>query len=268
MESLDAENRLLEQYANILELNAQRRELLELHRQQAEIQDIDPQTGLLNKSAFHRRVEEAVQDSEDDPNNPPVSVVLIDIDRFKDVNDILGHATGDTIIEAKGKLIGFLTGQLRTKQDDKHPDRALDTVSIDNSVYSQTTGEEPLPFEALAGHIGGDEFAILCHTDRDGAEKLVARLVEAFQRYINTPENQALKDLGIDISVGIGVHSPDQSSSAMMEAADIGMYEHKLSKLPMDEEKQAAVDRAVEDLTQVGIRRRDVAKYLTRMTFQ
>lgn len=110
-------------------------------RQIAELADLDGLTGCLNHRAFHERLAAA-----DVGPDSPLSVVLVDVDSFKEVNDLHGHPVGDQVL----RMIG----------------RVLEDVSRASDV---------------AGRLGGDEFALLLPgtSERDAtavAERLRERV--------------------------------------------------------------------------------------------
>lgn len=87
----------------------------------------DALTGLPNRTLVNDRLEQAIKIAE--RTNNPFSVMLIDLDRFKEVNDSLGHQVGDDLLQKVGQLLA------ETLRD-------TDTI----------------------GRLGGDEFAILLPT--------------------------------------------------------------------------------------------------------
>src|SRR5262249_13157450 len=109
-------------------------------------------TSLLDKNGWHDAVETAVAPSS--LRGQPLSVLFIDVNHFKDINDQLGHDVGDEVIAQIQRMLvdNLRTGSNRTAQE-------RDYVGID--------------FEP--GHIGGDEFGILCRSDLEGARVLAER---------------------------------------------------------------------------------------------
>ncbi|MHC4424868.1 MAG: diguanylate cyclase [Planctomycetota bacterium] len=119
----------------------------------------------------------------------PFSVAIIDLDNFKTINDVFGHATGD---DALKKLAGCMKSQKRT------PD--------------------------ILARYGGDEFVILMpETKANDAVTLLERIREKIQQ-IEVAEN-----ISMTISCGIARSSPDQddSSSEVIRRADLALYEAK-----------------------------------------
>jgi diguanylate cyclase (GGDEF)-like protein len=148
----------------------------------------DPLTGLPNRLLFLDRVEVALARIE--RNVVPVAVFFIDLDRFKLVNDSLGHPTGDRmLIEVAERLRGAL--------------RPRDTVS----------------------RFGGDEFTILCENIDERAAKTVAEriassLSEPFM--INGHELFASASIGVTIS-----RDHHAVADEMLRDADSAMYRAK-----------------------------------------
>ena len=124
-------------------IDAQRRSLKERAEENERLAMTDQLTGLPNRTMFTRRLNELI----DAPGvrAAQVNVVLMDLDRFKDVNDTLGHDVGDRLLTEVG---GRLAGMTRD-------------------------GEQP-------ARLGGDEFAILVPGDRHAAEEVARRLVAQF----------------------------------------------------------------------------------------
>jgi diguanylate cyclase len=148
----------------------------------------DPLTGLPNRELFGDRVEQAIRAS--DRGLQPASLLLLDLDRFKDVNDTLGHHHGDLLLR---EVAARLTGTLR----------AVDTVA----------------------RLGGDEFAVLLpDATADGAAAVAQKVRAALHQPLT------LDGLGLDLdaSIGIAVY-PDHGGDAaeLLQHADVAMYAAK-----------------------------------------
>lgn len=85
------------------ELKAQNRELDRLHRQARELAETDMLTGLRNHAHFQKRLIEEVEAA--GRNGYPLSLIMLDLDHFKSVNDEFGHQKGDEVLQRVGKLI-------------------------------------------------------------------------------------------------------------------------------------------------------------------
>lgn len=157
----------------------------------AELGSKDALTGLFNRSAFSARLQEALSESE--RSKKPVAVLCIDLDRFKNVNDTLGHPIGDALL---AKVADRLRSAVR-KGD-------------------------------IIGRLGGDEFAIIQRgADQPiAAESLAARLVDLVSRtYVISCHS-----ITIGASVGIAVSSTDEGDTdtdTLMKRADLALYRAK-----------------------------------------
>ena len=146
----------------------------------------DVLTGLPNRRLFLERLVLAVHEAVDTAGQ--VAVLLIDLDRFKEVNDRLGHHIGDLLLQA---LAPALTEQL-----------------------------EP---EVTVARMGGDEFA-LCLPDVDGADEAV-RVAKRIIARLTLPFVIDGYTVDIGASIGIALYPAHASDvSTVMQRADIAMY--------------------------------------------
>jgi len=173
----------VEQYSERLE-----RHQLELERLNGELETrslTDVLTGVSNRAAFDRRIEEEVQRS--NRHGKPLSLLLIDVDRFKDYNDSFGHPAGDEVLKIVAQTIA----------DDR---RTSDQVS----------------------RYGGEEFAVvLGDTGIDGAMLLAERIrrrMEATQ----TPHRAITLSIG-----AATLTADMKDVDALIERADKALYEAK-----------------------------------------
>jgi diguanylate cyclase (GGDEF)-like protein/PAS domain S-box-containing protein len=149
----------------------------------------DPLTGLPNRALLLDRVEQALRRLERHPAR--VAVLFLDLDRFKVVNDSLGHAAGDRILVEVGERLADAS-------------RPGDTVA----------------------RFGGDEFVVLCeelaHNDR--AVGIAERFAEALAR----PFVYQGRELSLTASVGIASSvESDADPAALLRDADAAMYRAK-----------------------------------------
>jgi diguanylate cyclase (GGDEF)-like protein/PAS domain S-box-containing protein len=152
----------------------------------------DALTGLPNRAYFMTRLTEALNVAKREPTHN-VSVLFIDLDRFKIVNDSLGHIMGDRL------LIG-ISKRLRDCM------RPSDTVA----------------------RLGGDEFTILVEGTHDFAE--VTKIAERIQEEFKLPFQIAGNEIYSSASIGI-LHASETHSTSeeMMRDADTAMYQAKRS---------------------------------------
>jgi diguanylate cyclase (GGDEF)-like protein len=144
----------------------------------------DPLTNLANRMLFGERVTEAL---ESETPEAPVSVLFIDLDDFKTVNDTLGHAAGDELLLATAARLSACV-------------RASDTVA----------------------RLGGDEFGILLE---DGASRSdPAAIAERIIGAMSEPVSVFGHELAINVSVGIARAGGDYSTAELLRNADTAMY--------------------------------------------
>ena len=149
----------------------------------------DDLTGLPNRTLFYRRVRAAITAAE--AARGEMAVLIIDPDHFKEVNDTLGHHSGDVLLQDLAKRL-------------RHVLRTTDTVS----------------------RLGGDEFAVLLTDLATGvAAESVAR-----QLLLTLQEPLQLRGLGINLkaSIGLALYPLDgRDVDSLMQRADIAMYRAK-----------------------------------------
>jgi diguanylate cyclase (GGDEF)-like protein len=165
------------------ELLASKRRGIELHR----LATTDELTGLANRERFRTRIEEEIEACA--ATGEAFGVLLIDLDRFKEINDTLGHDSGDWLLRELGP-------------------RLVDSV-----------GEG-----GLVARLGGDEFAVLPPartSDPRVLEVIAARLLSCFQLPFTVDE----LSLEIGASIGIARYPVDgHDAHTLLRRADIAMY--------------------------------------------
>lgn len=146
----------------------------------------DSLTGLASRGLFLERMTEQL-----DTADSAAALLFIDLDRFKSINDTLGHAAGDQLLAATAERI---KSELRTTD--------------------------------VAGRFGGDEFAVMLHgvTRIDEAVSIAQRLVQA----LGEPVIVAGHRIAVNASIGIALSSQgDPDPADLMRRADIAMYQAK-----------------------------------------
>jgi diguanylate cyclase len=149
----------------------------------------DPLTGLPNRILLRDRTGQAIRQS--DRDLVPAALLLLDLDRFKEVNDTLGHHYGDQLlIQVSQRLQAAL--------------RKVDTVA----------------------RLGGDEFAVLLPkvTTTEGAIAVARKLQAAFEEPFTLEE----VNLEVEASIGLALY-PEHGSDPdeLLQRADIAMYAAK-----------------------------------------
>jgi diguanylate cyclase (GGDEF)-like protein len=145
----------------------------------------DALTDLPNRAAFEQQLDTQVTTV----RAGITGVMALDLDRFKSVNDTLGHQAGD-------RLLQLAAERLRNCM------RELDVVF----------------------RVGGDEFiAVLHNADRDIAEQVAARMVNALEQ----PFTLGDRSVTIGVSIGIAFSSANTDRNTLLRSADRAMYRAK-----------------------------------------
>jgi diguanylate cyclase (GGDEF)-like protein len=152
---------------------------------------LDPLTGLLHHEAFHETLGAELDRARRYGHG--LSLVFLDADRFKEINDTLGHPAGDKVLRCLAELL-----------------------------------VEGVRSSDLAGRLGGDEFAVaLLETDEEAAGRLLARLHD---RVDELAAGGRLPP-GFAVSAGVA-HFPSEAATAdaLFQLADDRLYEVKRSR--------------------------------------
>jgi diguanylate cyclase (GGDEF)-like protein len=154
----------------------------------------DGLTGVFNRRYFEESVEKEFATAT--RHSWPLSVIFVDVDKFKQINDNHGHQSGDLILREVASLL-------------RQNVRESDTVA----------------------RYGGDEFVLLLPgLARDGAEKIAERMIaDVRKKNVTGPDGQAVK---ITLSLGIATYDSDSGfadSAALLAAADEAVYHSKRS---------------------------------------
>lgn len=167
---------------------------LDIARQQGEIRDLayrDRLTGLPNRERFRAALVDALEQRSRTGGAASgvssLAVIMLDLDRFKHVNDVLGYACGDRLLQAVAALLAPLAAA---------------------------------PGDTVARH-GGNEFALLLHCDRDGAMAAAVHIAQSLETPIH------FDDQNVDLSASMGIalwpeHAQD--ADVLLSRAEIAMY--------------------------------------------
>ena len=174
---------LIEQFANLARIAIEREKADKIIWQQA---NFDSLTKLPNRNLLHEHLTTAINNAQ--RNNEQLAVAMLDLDNFKDVNDSLGHATGDALLVECSKRI-----QSNIRKND------------------------------IVARLGGDEFIILLvgidsNADIDNVgQKLISALAQ--------PYKLEQKSIYCTVSIGVATYPDDsQDIGALLRNADQAMY--------------------------------------------
>lgn len=150
----------------------------------------DELTGMANRRDYFERGAIAFDNAR--KTGKKYGIVMLDIDKFKTVNDTYGHAIGDRVIIEIAKLLGAL-----------------------------------LPNDAIAGRIGGEEFGIILPAY---TLDTVTDVAEAMREAVEEAQLQFASDQNLQVTISAGVaefNSGDRDIDEAMARADIGLYQAK-----------------------------------------
>jgi diguanylate cyclase (GGDEF)-like protein len=164
-------------------------------REQIEHQALhDALTGLPNRALFRDRVEQALHGARREGS--AVAVMVMDLDRFTEINDTLGHQSGDELLVEVGRNLA-------------RPLRGCDTVA----------------------RLGGDEFGVLAPTVKDAAGAVA--LAERLRGELARAHRVAGVEVDVDASVGIALYPRDgEDVDTLVRCADIAMHVSKETHQP------------------------------------
>ncbi len=184
------------------------RDLTEAARAQRAIEHLashDPLTGLVNRAAFDLALREAVR------SGGQFALLAVDLDRFKAVNDVFGHAAGDEVLERVAAI-------------------------LDKAVRAQD----------LVARVGGDEFIVLQRdiSSTDDARRLASRIIAQF-----TEEMSPARDpMAVGCSLGVVTYPRDGTDpESLRHNADVALYRAKHSGRGTASFFDEEMDRAARD---------------------
>ena len=150
----------------------------------------DGLTGLSNRNLVIHRLHQGIERMQRQPNRR-FAVLFLDLDRFKNVNDSLGHTTGDKLLIECGRRLGLCCR----------------------------------PHDTLA-RLGGDEFVLLLEDIADATDAI--RVADRIQRHFATPFVIDGYELFMNCSIGIALSAPEyRHPDELLRDADTAMYRAK-----------------------------------------
>lgn len=171
------------------ELSSKNQQLLSAARKMKHMAYHDVLSGLPNRRMFLERLKSAMDEAK--RNHYKLAVIFIDLDRFKNINDTLGHEFGDLLLKHVTKEMAKSV-------------RKIDTISRQ----------------------GGDEFTVLLNRIR--ADEDVIPLVERIRSIVAKPITIQDQELHVTMSIGIAFYPSDgKSTEELMKNADMAMYRAK-----------------------------------------
>jgi len=189
-------------YTGILQDVTDRRQAEDRIRQLAHF---DALTGLPNRRQLIWRVERAIESAR--RGGHEVGLLLIDLDRFKVINDTLGHAAGDELLIEVGR---------RLRSCVRHSDQIMEGV-LEGLGNRSHRGLEAV------GRLGGDEFVALLPevVDERDAERVAQRVLDALREPIFVGGQECF----VTASVGIAIYPRDgQTMADLLRNSDVAMY--------------------------------------------
>ncbi|WP_300543312.1 bifunctional diguanylate cyclase/phosphodiesterase [Maricaulis sp.] len=151
----------------------------------------DPLTGLPNRTSFNAHLDACLADAE---TANSLAVVGIDLNRFKEINDVWGHEAGDAVLCTLADRLKAFAGQTH-----------------------------------FAARLGGDEFCVVLHTDTRTA---LQERVEAIEALFNEPVVYGEYESATGASLGVAVYPHDgKDRDALVRNADLAMYKAKIDPM-------------------------------------
>ncbi|MTH79205.1 diguanylate cyclase domain-containing protein [Paracoccus aestuariivivens] len=155
--------------------------------------ETDPLTGLLNRAGFNKRLQALLHGARD--RNTDLALLFGDLDRFKQVNDLHGHAAGDVVLKEIA-------------------------VRLSNCVRD----------EDIVARWAGDEFAVLMLCENPSiAQQMARRLAETVAGPIDIGKNDLRATVGISIGISMA-SAADWNQQVLLERADSLLYETKAAR--------------------------------------
>lgn len=180
----------------------------------------DALTGLPNRALLDDRIDRVLERAHRDGD--AFAVLVVDLDGFKEVNDVRGHDAGDSVLQSIARRLGGVV-------------RASDTVA----------------------RVGGDEFVVLSPGTNDDAEATV--LAERIRLALRRPYRVDGNPIEIDASIGWALFPRDGGTSeALLARADDKMYATKRRDEPPVTQRRPRLDAGVVREVESALRRREL----------
>ncbi|MGK7956869.1 MAG: diguanylate cyclase [Crocosphaera sp.] len=215
---------LLARVKTHLDLKRTKDELERAYQEMKRIAATDELTGIPNRRCIFELGKQEFERSQ--RYKSPFSLLMIDIDKFKSINDTHGHDAGDEALKMMVNItlscirkVDYI-GRLNTEKEALEQQEELPRLD-----QLETTAEDSKQ-EGHVGRLGGEEFVvILPHTDLKGAYKAAQRVCDAMPK-----ETLQVKDKTVNITVSIGVATYDAKDRKMddiLKRADLALFAAK-----------------------------------------
>jgi diguanylate cyclase (GGDEF)-like protein len=178
--ALKARNHELEQTLDYLRSTREELNASELRA------NTDALTGLYNRRCFDYQLPRFIARAKGE--DEALALVLVDLDKFKPVNDTYGHAAGDTVLKSLAKIL-----------------------------------KKPVHNRDLPCRVGGDEFALLLHD----IAQLPQRLRDLCRAVATTPIRVPPTSVTVTVSIGATQYRPNDTLESLMARADQSLYQSK-----------------------------------------
>ncbi|WP_051560160.1 putative bifunctional diguanylate cyclase/phosphodiesterase [Marinobacterium jannaschii] len=204
---------------------------LELHRSHRQIRNLafsDSLTGLPNRFMFMKNLKQAMERASE--HNQKMALLFLDLDRFKQINDSMGHNTGDALLQ---QVAALLQRNLRN-----------------HDLVTRSGDELAALSRSNLARLGGDEFTILLQdiSSPEEARIIAERIIAALSEPLEVNNQQ----LNTGASIGISLFPQHGSNSEeLIRHADVAMYQAKrdtvtryrfFSERSLDEEGQKQIE--------------------------
>ncbi|MFY2765177.1 putative bifunctional diguanylate cyclase/phosphodiesterase [Arenimonas sp. MALMAid1274] len=189
----------------------------------------DGLTGLPNRAHARDRLEQAIAIRP--PDGHCCAVLMLDLDRFKEINDTLGHGFGDQVLKEVGKRL-----------------------------------RQAVRSEDMVARLGGDEFMVLMQdVERDHAVRRAQSLLEHLRLPLDLPSTR----INLDCSIGMVLH-PDHGDDAqtLLRRADIALYDAKQARTGVAVYQPGRDEVHLRQLTLMGDLRQSIARGELGLKFQ
>ena len=164
------------------------------------IAEHDQLTGLASRQLFIRLLEQAIIRTQQDQEFN-FATLFLDLDRFKVVNDSLGHEVGDQLLVSIANRISQVLADINQPRDAK--------------------------FQNVAGRLGGDEFVVLL---QDITPDMPEQIATKLQESLSKPHVVGNREVNMTVSIGIASSKEEyQDSKNVLRDADLAMYHAKVS---------------------------------------